>query len=181
MASGKSTIADFLAKDYKYHIINADQISKQLLAKPAIADFIRAELPEKWKNINFNSKLFRNLIFFNKKFNFIIKKIFWPIVKMEIIQQLKAVQNQNVVIETLDNTTCEDINHSKWYVQNPHLQTIHERISAKYPDLTTNQINNLLNIQSELIGMSYNSEFKLINNDDTIKKLNEKIRKLAKL
>lgn len=187
LASGKSIFCRILEQHYKFKVINCDAIAKSLLSTSWIMDLIINKIVIA---NNYNQEDFlefekrKRLILLDAKFNNIFINFFWPILNLEVENQVLKFKKQgykNVVVETLDLKCLNSWNPKKVYIQNLNAQQHDDLMSARIPDFNKDEIKQILLIQSKQIKFNY-EEFIIINNEGNYKKLRREIeQKLPEL
>ena len=129
IASGKTTITNYIRKHKNIPIIDADDLSRELI-KPntygyeKILDYFGNQIINNKNNSDktINRKLLRNIIFKNSKSKEWIEKLLHPLIKEKMIEecsQYKKNQTILMVIPLLFEAKFEDICTEIWLVKCP--------------------------------------------------------------
>ena len=129
IASGKTTITNYIRKHKNIPIIDADNLSRELI-KPntygykKILDYFGNKIIDNKNNSErrINRKLLRNIIFKNSESKGWIEKLLHPLIKEKMIEecsQYKTNQTIVLVIPLLFEAKFEDICTEIWLVQCP--------------------------------------------------------------
>jgi len=129
IASGKTTITNYIRKHKNIPIIDADNLSRELI-KPntygykKILDFFGNKIIDNMNNSErvINRKLLRKIIFENSESKEWIEKLLHPLIKEKMIEecsQYKNTQTIVMVIPLLFEAKFEDICTEIWLVKCP--------------------------------------------------------------
>ena len=129
IASGKSTITDYIKKYKKIPILDADDLSRELI-KPntysykKILDYFGNEIIDNKNNSEreINRKLLRNIIFKHSESKEWIEKLLHPLIKEKMIKECSQYKNNQtivLVIPLLFEAKFEDICTEIWLVKCP--------------------------------------------------------------
>ena len=126
IASGKSTITDYIRTYKKILILDADNLSRELI-KPntfgykKILDYFGNQIIDKYSlEKAINRKLLRNIIFENEKDKEWIQKLLHPLIKEKMIKECNQYKNNEIillVIPLLFEAKFEDICTEIWLVK----------------------------------------------------------------
>ena len=127
IASGKSTITNYIREHKKIPILDADNLSKELI-KPStygykkILDYFGNQIIDKKNSSDkeINRKLLRNIIFKNSESREWIEKLLHPLVKERMVEECSQYKNnQTIVLEIplLFEAKFEDICTEIWLVK----------------------------------------------------------------
>ena len=146
IASGKTTITNYIRKHKNIPIIDADNLSRELM-KPntygykKILDYFGNKIIDNKNNSEklINRKLLRNIIFKNSESKEWIEKLLHPLIKEKMIKECSQYKNNEtivLVIPLLFEAKFEDICTEIWLVKCPkELQKkrliIRDKISEK--------------------------------------------------
>ncbi len=129
IASGKSTITNYISKHKNIPILDADNLSRELI-KPntygykKILDYFGNKIIDN-KNKSekaINRKLLRNIIFKNAESKEWIEKLLHPLIKEKMIEECSKYKNNQtiiLVIPLLFEAKFEDICTEIWLVKCP--------------------------------------------------------------
>ena len=129
IASGKTTITNYIRKHKKIPILDADNLSKELI-KPntygykRILDYFGNQIIDNKNNTEqeINRKLLRNIIFKHSESKEWIEKLLHPLIKEKMIEECNKYKiNQTIVlvIPLLFEAKFEDICTEIWLVKCP--------------------------------------------------------------
>ncbi|WP_288260478.1 dephospho-CoA kinase [uncultured Prochlorococcus sp.] len=146
IASGKTTITNYIRKHKNIPILDADNLSRELI-KPntyeykKILDYFGNKIIDNNNNSEnlINRKLLRNIIFKNSESKEWIEKLLHPLIKEKMIEECSQYKNNEtivLVIPLLFEAKFEDICTEIWLVKCPkELQKkrliIRDKISEK--------------------------------------------------
>jgi len=146
IASGKTTITNYIRKHKNIPILDADDISRELI-KPntycykKILDYFGNKIIDNQKNSEraINRKLLRHIIFKHSETKEWIEKLLHPLIKEKMIEECSQYKNKQtivLVIPLLFEAKFEDICNEIWLVKCPkELQKIRlitrDKISEK--------------------------------------------------
>ena len=129
IASGKTTITNYIRKNKKIPILDADNLSRELI-KPntygykKILDYFGNQIIDNTNNSKkaINRKLLRNIIFKHSESKKWIEKLLHPLIKEKMIQECSQYKNNQtivMVIPLLFEAKFEDICTEIWLVKCP--------------------------------------------------------------
>ena len=129
IASGKTTITNYIRKHKKIPIIDADNLSRELI-KPntygykKILDYFGNKIIDNKNNSErvINRKLLRNIIFKHSESKEWIDKLLHPLIKEKMIEECSQYNNNQtivLVIPLLFEAKFEDICTEIWLVKCP--------------------------------------------------------------
>ena len=129
IASGKSTITDYIKTNKKIPILDADDLSRELI-KPntygykKILDYFGNKIIDNKKNPEreINRQLLRNIIFKHSESKEWIEKLLHPLIKEKIIEECSQYKNNQtivLVIPLLFEAKFEDICTEIWLIKCP--------------------------------------------------------------
>ena len=129
IASGKTTITNFIRKHKNIPILDADNLSRELI-KPntygykKILDYFGNQIIDKKNNSEraINRKLLRNVIFKHSESKEWIEKLLHPLIKEKMIEKCGQYKNNQtilLVIPLLFEAKFEDICTEIWLVKCP--------------------------------------------------------------
>ena len=126
IASGKSTITDYVRKHKKIPILDADTLSRELI-KPntlgykKILDYFGNQIIDKYSSDKaINRKLLKNIIFEGEKDRKWIQKLLHPLIKEKMIEACNQYKNDKIillVVPLLFEAKFEDICTEIWLVK----------------------------------------------------------------
>ena len=128
IASGKTTITNYIRKHKNIPILDADNLSRELI-KPntygykKILDYFGNQIIDNKNNSKnaINRKLLRNIIFKDSKSRNWIEKLLHPLIKEKMIEECSQYNNNNqtivMVIPLLFEAKFEDICTEIWLVK----------------------------------------------------------------
>ena len=129
IASGKTTITNYIRKNKNIPILDADHFSRELI-KPntygykKILDYFGNKIIDNKNNSEreINRKLLRNIIFKHSESKEWIEKLLHPLIKEKMIEECSQYKNNQtivLVIPLLFEAKFEDICTEIWLVQCP--------------------------------------------------------------
>ena len=180
IASGKTTITNYIKKHKNIPILDADHFSRELI-KPntygykKILDYFGNKIIDNNNNTekSINRKLLRSIIFKNSESKEWIEKLLHPLIKEKMIEecsQYKNTQTLVLVIPLLFEAKFEDICTEIWLVKCPR-ETQKKRL-MKRDKISEKEAYDLLNLQLSFEEKSKFSDIILDNSDDQNKWIN---------
>ena len=129
IASGKSTITNYIRKHNNIPILDADNLSRELI-KPntygykKILDYFGNQIIDNKNNTEqeINRKLLRNIIFKHSESKEWIEKLLHPLIKEKMVEECSQYKNNQtivMVIPLLFEANFEDICTEIWLVKCP--------------------------------------------------------------
>ena len=128
IASGKSTIANYIKKYRDIPILDADQFSKELIKPEGICykkvlSYFGPKIIDDYSSKNeINRKLLKKIIFENSIHRTCIKNLIHPLIKEKMIEECNVYKNNKIillVIPLLFEAKFEDICTEIWLVKCP--------------------------------------------------------------
>ena len=185
IASGKSTITNFIRKYKSIPILDADNLSRELI-KPntygykKILDYFGKQIIDNKNNSEklINRKLLKNIIFNNAESREWIEKLLHPLVKEKMIEEcIQYKNNQTIllVIPLLFEAKFEDICTEIWLVKCP--KELQKKRLIKRDNISEKEANETINLQLSFAEKRKLSDVILDNSKDQNKWINT-IRKL---
>jgi len=180
IASGKTTITNYI-KEYKnIPILDADNLSRELI-KPntygykKILDYFGNQIIDKKNNSErvINRKLLRKIIFKHSESKEWIEKLLHPLIKEKMIEEcIQYKNNQTIVlvIPLLFEAKFEDICTEIWLVKCP--KEIQKKRLITRDKITEKEANDLINFQLSFEEKRKFSDIILENSDDQNKWIN---------
>ena len=180
IASGKTTISDYIRKHKKIPILDADSFSRELI-KPntyeykKILDYFGNQIIDNKNNSSnaINRKLLRDIIFKNSESKEWIEKLLHPLIKEKMIEEcIRYKDNQIIVmvIPLLFEANFEDICTEIWLVKCPkELQK--KRLIAR-DKISEKEAYDSINLQLSFEEKRKFSDIILDNSDDQNKWIN---------
>ena len=186
IASGKTTITNYIRKHKNIPILDADHFSRELI-KPntygykKILDYFGNTIIDNKSNSEreINRKLLRNIIFKNSESKEWIEKLLHPLIKEKIIEECSQYTNNQtivLVIPLLFEAKFEDICTEIWLVKCPKEQQKKRLITRD--KMTEKEAYEAINLQVSFEEKIKYSDIILDNSDDQnkwIKKIKENI------
>ena len=185
IASGKSTITNFIREHTSIPIIDADNLSRELI-KPntygykKILDYFGNQIINNKNNSEklINRKLLKNIIFNNAESKEWIEKLLHPLVKEKMIEECSQYQNNQtmlLVIPLLFEAKFEDICSEIWLVKCP--KKLQKKRLIERDKISEKEANEIINLQLSFAEKRKLSDVILDNSEDQNKWINT-IRKL---
>ena len=180
IASGKSTITNYIRKHKNIPILDADNVSRELI-KPntygykKILDYFGNQIIDNKNNTEqkINRKLLRKIIFQNLESKEWIEKLLHPLIKEKMIEecrQYKNIQTILLVIPLLFEAKFEDICTEIWLVKCPR-DTQKKRLIIR-DKMSDKEAYETINLQLSFEEKSKLSDIILDNSDDQNKWIN---------
>ena len=183
IASGKSTITNYIRKNKRIPILDADNLSKELI-KPntigykKILGYFGTQLIDKYsseKTINRN--LLKKIIFEDAKHREWIQKLLHPLIKEKMIEgciQYKDNQIILLVMPLLFEAKFEDICTEIWLVKCP--KEVQKRRLIKRDKISEKEALNIINLQLDFEEKTKFSNVILDNSDNQNKWIHQIIK-----
>ncbi len=180
IASGKTTITNYIRKYKKIPILDADAVSRELI-KPntygykKILDYFGNQIIDKKNNSEkaINRKLLRNIIFKHSESKKWIEKLLHPLIKEKMIQECSQYNNNQtilMVIPLLFEAKYEDICTEIWLVKCP--RKLQQKRLITRDKISEKEAYDTINLQLSFEEKSKLSDIILDNSDDQNKWIN---------
>jgi len=180
IASGKTTITNYIRKHKKIPILDADNLSRELI-KPntygykKILDYFGNQIIDNTNNSEkaINRKLLRNIIFKNSESKKWIEKLLHPLIKEKMIQECSQYKNNQtivMVIPLLFEAKFEDICTEIWLVKCP--RELQQKRLITRDKISEKEAYETINLQLSFDEKSKLSDIILDNSDDQNKWIN---------
>ena len=155
IASGKTTITNFIRKHKNIPIIDADNLSRELI-KPntygytKILDYFGNQIIHNMNNSEklINRKLLKNIIFNNAESKEWIEKLLHPLIKEKMVEEcIQYKNNQTIllVIPLLFEAKFEDICTEIWLVKCP--KELRKKRLIKRDKISEKEAYEIINLQ----------------------------------
>ena len=174
IASGKSTIADYIRTQKKIPILDADKISRELIEpntigyKKIVEYFGDQIIDKKSSEKTINRKLLRKIIFKDEISREWIQKLLHPLIKKKFIAECNQYKNNKIillVIPLLFEAKFEDICTEIWLVKCKQLQQIQRLI--KRDKISEKEACAIIKLQFNFAAKTKLSDVILDNSDET--------------
>ena len=180
IASGKTTITNYIRKHKNIPIIDADDLSRELI-KPntygyeKILDYFGNQIINNKNNSDktINRKLLRNIIFKHSKSKEWIEKLLHPLIKEKMIEECSQYKNNQtilMVIPLLFEAKFEDICTEIWLVKCP--REIQKKRLITRDKISEKEAYETINLQYSFEEKRKLSDIILDNSDDQNKWIN---------
>ena len=180
IASGKTTITNYIRKYKNIPILDADNLSRELI-KPntygykKILDYFGNKIIDNKNNSErvINRKLLRNIIFKHSESKKWIEKLLHPLIKEKMIEECSQYKNNQtivLVIPLLFEAKFEDICTEIWLVKCP-LETQKKRLMTR-DKISEREAYEYINLQLSFEEKRKFSDIILDNSDDQNKWIN---------
>ena len=180
IASGKTTITNYIRKHKNIPILDADHFSRELI-KPntygykKILDYFGNKIIDNKNNSEklINRKLLRSIIFKNSESKEWIEKLMHPLIKEKMIKECSHYKNTQtlvLVIPLLFEAKFEDICTEIWLVKCP--KEIQKKRLIIRDKLSEKEATDLINLQLSFEEKRKFSDIILDNTDDQNKWIN---------
>jgi len=174
IASGKTTITNYIRKHKNIPILDADNLSRELI-KPntygykKILDYFGNKIIENKNNSEkaINRKLLRNIIFKNSESKEWIEKLLHPLIKEKMIEECNQYKNNQtivLVIPLLFEAKFEDICTEIWLVKCP--KELQKKRLIKRDKISEKEAYESINLQLSFEEKRKFSDIILDNSDD---------------
>ncbi|QHX36697.1 dephospho-CoA kinase [Spiroplasma sp. BIUS-1] len=97
IGSGKTTMLEHLQKKPKVKVIEADEVSKEILYDEKIIKFLNKRIPNALKDKKIDRSILRAALFNNSKLNDKFTKIAWPLISEKINKMIKEEKEANLI------------------------------------------------------------------------------------
>ena len=179
IASGKTTITNYIRKYKNIPILDADNLSRELI-KPntygykKILDYFGNQIIDNKNNSErINRKFLRNIIFQNSESKESIEKLLHPLIKEKMIEECSKYKNNQtivLVIPLLFEAKFEDICTEIWLVKCP--KELQKKRLITRDKITEKEAYELINFQLSFEEKRKFSDIILDNSDDQNKWIN---------
>jgi len=180
IASGKTTITNYIRKHKNIPILDADNLSRELI-KPntygykKILDYFGNQIIDNENNSekNINRKLLRNIIFKHSQSKEWIEKLLHPLIKEKMIEECSQYKNNQtilMVIPLLFEAKFEDICTEIWLVKCP--RELQQKRLITRDKISEKEAYEAIRLQSSFEEKSKLSDIILDNSDDQNKWIN---------
>ena len=174
IASGKTTITNYIRKHKNIPILDADNLSKELI-KPntygykKILDYFGNKIIDHKNNSEraINRKLLRNIIFKHSESKEWIEKLLHPLIKEKMIEKCSQYKNNQtilLVIPLLFEAKFEDICTEIWLVKCP--KELQKKRLIKRDKISEKEAYDSINLQLSFEEKRQFSDIILDNSDD---------------
>ena len=174
IASGKTTITNYIRKHTNIPILDADHLSRELI-KPntygyeKILDYFGNKIIDNKNNAEraINRKLLRNIIFKNSESKVWIEKLLHPLIKEKMIKECSQYKNNEtivLVIPLLFEAKFEDICTEIWLVKCP--RELQKKRLIKRDKISEKEAYESINLQLSFEEKRKFSDIILDNSDD---------------
>ena len=174
IASGKSTITNYIRKHKKIPIIDADNLSRELI-KPntygykKILDYFGNQIIDNKNNSEkvINRKILRNIIFKHSERKEWIEKLLHPLIKEKMIEECSLYKNNQpilLVIPLLFEAKFENICTEIWLIKCP--KELQKKRLMKRNKIGDKEAEKIINLQLNFEDRSQFSDVILDNSDD---------------
>ena len=184
IASGKSTITGYIRKHKKIPILDADQLSRELIKPNSIGykkiiAYLGNQIIDKCSSEKaIDRKLLRKIIFEDKKSREWIQKLLHPLIKTKMIKECNQYKKNEIillVIPLLFEARFEDICTEIWIVKCTEREQVRRLI--KRDKISEEEAFKIIKLQYNFEAKTKLSDVILDNSDDT----NQWINKLKEL
>ena len=180
IASGKTTITNYIRKHKKIPILDADNLSRELI-KPntygyeKILNYFGNQIIDNKNNKEqkINRKLLRKIIFKNSESKKWIEKLLHPLIKEKMIQESSKYKNNQtivMVIPLLFEAKFEDICTEIWLIKCP--KELQKKRLITRDKISEKEAYETINLQLSFEEKSELSDIILDNSDDQNKWIN---------
>ena len=185
IASGKSTIAKYIADSKNLKVLNADNYSKEILNNRSetyekIVNYFGNEiLDQSSTNKKINYKFLKKIIFNNERKRKWIENILHPLIKRKMIEDCIKYKNDKILIleiPLLFEAKFESICTEIWLIKCSRENQIQRLINRD--KISREEAERIINIQSNNIKKEEKSKIILENNENDKVELFRKINKL---
>ena len=179
IASGKSTITNYIRKNTRIPILDADNLSRHLIQPNTIGykkilDYFGNKIIDKKKSDRaINRKLLKKLIFESEKDRKWIEKLLHPLIKEKMIEECNQYRSNQMillVIPLLFEAKFEDICTEIWLINCP--KEVQLKRLIKRDKITKKEANRIINLQLNFQEKIKGCDVILDNTDDQNKWIN---------
>ena len=180
IASGKSLITNYIRTHKKIPILDADDLSRELI-KPntigykKILNYFGNQIIDKYTSDKaINRKLLRSIIFKEKKSRDWIQKLLHPLIKEKIIKDCNQYKNNKIillVIPLLFEAKFEDICTEIWLIKCTEEQQIQRLV--KRDQISEKEASAIIKLQLNFEEKTKFSDVILDNSDETTQWINK--------
>ena len=180
IASGKSTISRYIKEHKKIPILDADNLSRELINpntigyKTILNYFGKQIIDEKTSGGGINRQLLKKIVFKNKEHREWIEKLLHPLIKEKMIEKCNQFKDDKVillVIPLLFEAKFEDICTEIWLV-NCSKEVQLERLINR-DKISKQEASKIINLQSNYEEKEKLANFILNNSDDHYRWMDE--------
>ena len=185
IASGKSTVATYIAESKNLKVLNADNYSKEILSNKGetyekIITYFGHEIIDKASNSErINFKFLKKIIFNNENKRKWIESILHPLIKIKMIEDCIKYKNDKVLIleiPLLFEAKFESICTEIWLIKCSKENQIQRLINRD--KISRDEAEKIINIQANNIKKEEKSQKIFENNDQNSEKLFKKINEI---
>ncbi len=179
IASGKSTISNYIRANKKIPIIDADNLAKELIMPETVGykkilNYFGDQIIDKYSIEKIiDRKLLKKIIFENEKHRKWIEKLLHPLIKEKMIDRCNQYKNNTIflVIPLLFEAKFEDICTEIWIVKCP--LEIQQKRLVKRDKISEKEAYKIINLQYKFEEKTKLSDVILDNSDDHNKWINK--------
>ena len=173
IASGKSTIADYIKKYKDIPILDADQYSKELIKPKSnsykkVLAYFGPQIVDEYSSVNeINRALLKKIIFENSKHRKWIQNLLHPLIKEKMIEKCNQFDKNKIlllVIPLLFEAKFTDICTEIWLVKCP--KEVQKKRLMKRNIISENEAEKIINLQLNFEDKSKFSDVILDNSDN---------------
>ena len=173
IASGKSTIANYIKKYRDIPVLDADQYSKELIKpksncyKKVLAYFGPQIVDDYSSDNEINRKLLKKIIFDNSTHRTWIQNLLHPLIKEKMIEKCNQLEQNKIlllVVPLLFEAKFTDLCNEIWLVKCPR-DTQKKRL-MKRNKISANEAEKIINLQLNFEDKSKFSDVILDNSED---------------
>ena len=173
IASGKSTIADYIKKYKDIPILDADQYSKELIKPKSnsykkVLAYFGPQIVDEYSSENaINRALLKKIIFENSIHRTWIQNLLHPLIKEKMIEKCNQFEKNKIlllVIPLLFEAKFTDLCTEIWLVKCP--RELQKKRLMKRDKISNNEAEKIINLQLNFEDKSKFSDVILDNSDD---------------
>ena len=173
IASGKSTIADYIKKYKDVPILDADQYSKELIKPKSnsykkVLAYFGPQIVDEYSSENaINRALLKKIIFENSIHRKWIQNLLHPLIKEKMIEKCNQFEKNKIlllVIPLLFEAKFTDLCTEIWLVKCP--RELQKKRLMKRDKISNNEAEKIINLQLNFEDKSKFSDVILDNSDD---------------
>ena len=173
IASGKSTIANFIKKYTDIPILDADQYSKELIKPKSncyekVLAYFGPQIVDEYSSVNeINRSLLKKIIFENSIHRKWIQNLLHPLIKEKMIEECNVYKNNKMillVIPLLFEAKFEDICTEIWLVKCSELEQIKRLV--RRDKISEEEASKIIKLQLTFEAKTKLSDVILDNSDD---------------
>ncbi|QEH61885.1 dephospho-CoA kinase [Spiroplasma chinense] len=98
IGAGKSTLLNYIKEKYNATVIEADEVSKEVINDKKVIKFLKSDIPHALVEGQIDRSILRTEVFNNKELNDKFTSIIWPLISKRINKLIKKTKNVRVIV-----------------------------------------------------------------------------------